>query len=488
MHDISARVRLRPIRIALLVSPANITAIRKFMRICTCLWGGAYNPIIPVFRRRPKEWRPEQPDDFTCAEIVRGYVEFFEPDVYVEAAPNLLERAGLGNLRSVPGLRNHVVSLQKLLSCDDHRGSSELETGLNIIDVLTDIYQSERRFQLRDHRSAVLVKPGGNTALGAALFGLYPSDGPSQYFAQAYRDVFNPTILEASPETWLRVYRDGAITPLNTTTHKLEVFRNWQDGPKIFIFDPSMSTDLIDLWNVRLEPCPIFPIPIDWWSTLAGAVRKFIEKRYGLFHGDTSRGFHHTTIEFARSINRNRRQESLDQLQSTSPRGAWDSKSYRGTVWKQHVSYHAEPPRRLQVTAQEKMMSITVRDLERPAAEFETLSPEFASIYGSSRHARWVNVVDLTSFHSNHIATVLPFNVTTPAWLRMPTTSDRLVVGTEGWSFLQRYKGSSEHIRLQSHEEAVIESLKHLGVEAILSDSGHIAKQVLQHLSSPVQN
>ena len=89
------------------------------MRICTCLWGGACNPIIPVLRRRPKEWRPEQPDDFTCAEIVRGYVEFFEPDVYVEAAPNLLERAGLGNLRSVPGLRNHVVSLQKLLSCDD---------------------------------------------------------------------------------------------------------------------------------------------------------------------------------------------------------------------------------------------------------------------------------------------------------------------------------------------------------------------------------
>ena len=60
MHDISAEVRLRPIRIALLVSPTDLPAIRKFMRICTCLWGGAYNPIIPVFRRRPKEWRLER--------------------------------------------------------------------------------------------------------------------------------------------------------------------------------------------------------------------------------------------------------------------------------------------------------------------------------------------------------------------------------------------------------------------------------------------
>lgn len=482
MHDISARVRLRPIRIALLVSPADLTAIRKFMRICTCLWGGAYNPIIPVFRRRPKEWRPEQPDDFTSAEIVRGYVEFFEPDVYVESAPNFLERAGLGNLRTVPGLRNHVVSLHKLLSYDDRRGSSELETGLSIIDVLTDIYQSERRFQLRDHRPAILVKPSGNSALGAALFGLYPSDGPSRYFAQAYQDVFNPTILEASPETWLKVYRDGAITPLNTTAHKLEVFRNWQDGPKIFVFDPSMSTDLIDLWNVRLEPRPILPIPIDWWAHLAGPVKEIIEKRYGPFRGDASRGFHHTTIEFGRSIERIRRQESLDQLKSTSPRGAWSSKSWRSAVWEQHDSHHADPPRRLQVTAQEKRISVTVRDLERPIADFETLSPEFASIYGGSRHARWVNVVNLTSFHGNDIATVLPFNVTTPAWLRMTTTSDRVVVSTEGWSFLQRFKGSSEHIRLQSHEEAVIESLKHLGIEATLSDSGHIAKQVLQHV------
>ena len=77
-------------------------------------------------------------------------------------------------------MRNQVISLGTFLSRDNHRDDSELEIGLSIIDVLTDIYQSERRFQLRDHRAAFLVKPSGNSALVAALFGLYPDRDPAR--------------------------------------------------------------------------------------------------------------------------------------------------------------------------------------------------------------------------------------------------------------------------------------------------------------------
>ena len=125
------------------------------------------------------------PNALTSAEVTRGYVEFFEPDVFVEARPNLLERAGLSDLRTVPGMRNQVISLGKFLSRNNHRDDSELEIGLSIIDVLTDIYKSERRFLLRDHRAAFLVKPSGNSALVAALFGLYPDDEPSRSHCQS---------------------------------------------------------------------------------------------------------------------------------------------------------------------------------------------------------------------------------------------------------------------------------------------------------------
>lgn len=158
------------------------------MRICACLWGGAYNPIIPVFRVRPGDWRPDVPDSLTGAQIGRGYVEFFEPGVFVEAEPNLLERIGLGALRTVGGLRRPVVSLDDLLACPPNRNWSELEFGLGIMDVLKGVYESERRFQLRDERPAYLVDRSPGSGLVEALFGLYPNDEPSSYFARAYPD------------------------------------------------------------------------------------------------------------------------------------------------------------------------------------------------------------------------------------------------------------------------------------------------------------
>ena len=52
MTDLSAVVRLRPARIALLVRPNDTRSVRRFMRISACMWGGIYNPIIPVFATR----------------------------------------------------------------------------------------------------------------------------------------------------------------------------------------------------------------------------------------------------------------------------------------------------------------------------------------------------------------------------------------------------------------------------------------------------
>ena len=56
MATISASLRLRPTRIGFLVSPTDMEAVRKIFRVCSCLWGGDYNPIIPVCDELPKEW------------------------------------------------------------------------------------------------------------------------------------------------------------------------------------------------------------------------------------------------------------------------------------------------------------------------------------------------------------------------------------------------------------------------------------------------
>src|SRR6266508_3930527 len=112
MTEISATIRLRPTRIGFLVRPTDMASVRKIMRACACLWGGVYNPIIPVFRTAPQEWKPEPFERVKGLAVAKGYIDFFEPDVFVESESGLLERAGLEALREKHVLNKQVLSLK----------------------------------------------------------------------------------------------------------------------------------------------------------------------------------------------------------------------------------------------------------------------------------------------------------------------------------------------------------------------------------------
>src|SRR3989442_15581627 len=115
MAEISATIRLRPTRIGFLVRPTDIASIRRIMRACSCLWGGVYNPIIPVFRVPPKEWRVDPFERVKGLAVAKGYINFFEPDVFVESEDGLLEEAGLGALREKHVMHPYVSTLKNFL-------------------------------------------------------------------------------------------------------------------------------------------------------------------------------------------------------------------------------------------------------------------------------------------------------------------------------------------------------------------------------------
>ena len=48
MKHINLNLRLRPIRFAFLVSPNDSQKLLEVFRVNTCLWGGKFNPIIPI--------------------------------------------------------------------------------------------------------------------------------------------------------------------------------------------------------------------------------------------------------------------------------------------------------------------------------------------------------------------------------------------------------------------------------------------------------
>ena len=60
-----------------------------------------YNPIVPYFRQVPKWWERNGHNFETAAQIVNGYLDFFEPDFLVEAEPGLARDLGFDKERVV---------------------------------------------------------------------------------------------------------------------------------------------------------------------------------------------------------------------------------------------------------------------------------------------------------------------------------------------------------------------------------------------------
>src|SRR5262249_12966981 len=123
-----------------------------------------------------------------------------------------------------------------------------------------------------------------------------------QYLVKAYKDVYEPKLLTDNLETWKEVYFKGAHTPLRITDHELETRNFGYRDLLIFVFDPQKPTDLIDLWNLRLETNQILPIPIEYFAPLSEQLVKIIRKEHRPIKGNPNGVMHYTTIEFARSI------------------------------------------------------------------------------------------------------------------------------------------------------------------------------------------
>jgi hypothetical protein len=489
MNDIYASIRLRPIRIGFLVKPTDMASVRKIMRACTCLWGGIYNPIIPVFHTSPKEWRQKKYDRIKGLAVTKRYIEFFEPDVFVESESGLLKKAGLGALQKDHHLNGHVISLDQFLTPQDHRDWSEPALGLSIADVFRDLYERQRQFKLRKERKAVLIKPDRSSGLVEAIFGAYPRQKDTDYITTGYKDVFEPKETTASPEIWLQVFKKQATTPLQVTGYELDTPRYWGDDQLIYVFDPQKSTDLIDLWNLRLEPHPVLPVPINWFTDLADSIRERIIAEHRPVKGNSHGVMHYATVATSRSIGKTRGDELIKSLKEF-PTGALCVNYESTPIWikhtgNDHLIHHAK---RLEVTHTDHRTTSMVRESKSRkgkelTVKFDSLEPAFAQRYGGVGD-RWVNVVSIYPFRdSEKIATIFPFNIFDRRWPRLAILGgDQVVVGSEGWVFGRKFKSLDLTISLLTREEAIIGSLKERGIEAQLSEPGYIAQQILDHL------
>jgi hypothetical protein len=191
MKSLHGSLRLRPTRVGFLVDPTNIETIRRVFQVCTCSWGGKYNPIIPVCKEVPEAWRDNLLGAPSPVELAHGYIRFFEPDVFVEAEPGMAERVQLERTEFGFG-KKRIVSLNSYFEVAGEERFT-LPFGVESFDIYRALYEREFRFVPRHDRRVAIFDPDPKfSPFIEAAFGGFPLDGPLKDLSQAYVDAFDP--------------------------------------------------------------------------------------------------------------------------------------------------------------------------------------------------------------------------------------------------------------------------------------------------------
>lgn len=478
MTELLAKVKLRPTRIGFLVRPSDRKSVREIMRINACLWGGQYNPIIPVFKDTPDEWKDKYVTNLEGRQVAEGYIKFFEPDVYVEAEIGLLEEVGLGEQRE-DRIHPSATSLDQFFT-QEYRGVYEPFFGQSVLDIINESYLSERRFQLRDENLA-LYADSTNRIFAELCIGVYQENDKTQIIHDYYTEVFQPESVPSLPNTWLRLFFDGCVTPFSVTSKHFDIRRSWSDDPIIYVFDPSKTTDLIDLWNLRIQPSRVYPVPIGWLPELSNSLHSLIKHTFRPLKGNPNGVMHKTTLEISRSITENFAKTNILPFFYEVTKGSLITKYWHTPIWQvDYSNQFVSPPERAMLTSDEKDQSLLVKEDSYFHTEFETLSPSFSEHYSGS-NKRWANVLSFTStYQENSAALCMPYNTFEKDW---PFKGlKEFIIGREGWTFLQNFKGTRELVNLLKQDEAIFNWLQHQGITAALSEAGLIAKQVINSL------
>lgn len=304
MTSSTLTVRVRPIRVAFLVDPKDRQALLKAIETNTCLWGGAFNPIIPVYERTPKIWEPHRvrhlirPD-----QIIEGYLEAFDPDFVIP----------IGNCET----RNFQIGHRQILRIDDlYKDISDTKTlglGIGFTEILSYLVNEEFRFKRNDRLTLTFPKLLSKYKIFlASVFGLLPREIES-VISTYYGDNLDVRFPSVQLDNFLENLDPYNLFPRRVTQTSLEYTTHRE--PQIFYCNANSSQDIIDYWNLRASGYYVVPIPVQvsHLNSVKKFAKDFIEENFLPYRNNPER-YQHTTIQKSRSVSQGETEKFCDSL------------------------------------------------------------------------------------------------------------------------------------------------------------------------------
>lgn len=251
-------LKSRPLKFGFLVDPANANSIRNAIELSTSLWGGTYNPLIPVYKRVPKNW--EKPfKSPKVADIVKGYITAYDPDILVQCSktlPKFINDLGL-----------EVIQAHELWETGNNTNAEAFPRfGVSIFEVLNKIYSEHFRYQEKYPPKIVLVEiPKDNSLFWVSVFGVLPKY-ITNIINSDYKKALDVKSISVDVSQLKNVLKGNVFFPRRITQYDLSFVKRsgFRNDDYIFFMDLTKKLDIIDYWNLRALGRRVIPMPIQY--------------------------------------------------------------------------------------------------------------------------------------------------------------------------------------------------------------------------------
>lgn len=451
------------------------------MRLATCMWGGALCPLIPVMKTLPRAWRNESFRKPTPLKVTRGYLRFFEPDVFVRTAPGQFEAAGLVSTDQYGG-RSRYRDFSKLVRQQTNT-TPALDLGVDMFNVYKHLYRTEFQFQKRRAPRNFLFTAGDRIgeAFCETAYGMFPSGLELDYIARGFQDAVDAKPIAPDAEAW-REISHGAGFPLHYTAHGLETRFDHYGDPAIFVFDPLSGPDVIDAWNFRLITRDPLLINVHWLEQSRDVVLEMIKANHRPLPTNPNGVMIGTTLHVARSLDAQTVVQRLNlPLADLAPR-SFSVQPWYEPLWQEVEDDRIHRPSAVTVSGKTREAQLLPSTGANPTVPAPVVGPDFQTRW-SGHGPGWINVVQARSYGANSPFADLVPSAALGGPVDYPSRSiDTQFPTREGYVTFQSYVTEVSRLQLPTREQAVVSWLAGQGLVATPSEAGRITDQVIAAL------
>lgn len=467
----------RPIKVGFVVNPNDASAIRKAIEVNTFLWGGQYNPLIPLYNRKPRHWSDLPFERFDRRTVLQGYLSAFDPDFVVPVGDIKLDRTAMGGRQQ--------LRLEHVLGDVEHHGAPSVGAGL--FETLDHFAATELRFvRSRPIRFQLPRISERQDLFLAAVFGSL-AGSLARIFDDGYGVHLGVEYVTCGCADYFRLLEPDNLFLRRMTSLFLSPKRYpaWGHETCVFLCDPDKTSDILDYWNLRALGWAVFPLPRKAIAEqpLRDHVARLVERTFAPYRSNPNL-YARTTLLKSRHCTKEEAQAFVRSLNLAPTQGPAQPKivlqGWYPRVWDRRYWQSDDA---ICCTVEAGQMENEFPDDVDEMLRFSVAPPVCIDDLRRQAGPRSANVVNVRSYSSRTpLAEVIPECDRTMCRAIQSHDGRQWRFSEHGLVFLANYANESVWMGPPDAQRTFLDWMEWQGWEVKPSAPGHLATQLIRSL------